>query len=107
MKDELVLYGRFLDEVKSRIRQAQTQAVLSANAEMIMMYWDIGRMVNSKQEKEGWGKAIIPRLSRDIRNDLPDVKGFSERNIGRMVRFYREYPGLSEFLPEPVEKKGE
>lgn len=67
---------------------------MSANAEMILMYWDIGRMIDERQRFEGWGAAIIPRLSRDIRNELPDIKGFSERNIGYMIRFAREYPDL-------------
>jgi len=30
-------------------------------------------------------------LARDLRNELPEVKGFSERNLKYMVRFYREY----------------
>jgi predicted nuclease of restriction endonuclease-like (RecB) superfamily len=99
LKDGLKYYSQFLDEIKKRIRQAQTRAVLSANAEMILMYWDIGRMIDERQRLEGWGAAIIPRLSRDIRNELPDVKGFSERNIGYMIRFTREYPDLKILQP--------
>lgn len=45
--------------------------------------------------REGWGKAVIPRLAKDIHNEMPEVKGFSERNIGRMVAFYRAYSGSS------------
>ncbi len=41
MGNELVRYSELLTAVKSRIRQAQTRAMLSANAEMIMMYWDV------------------------------------------------------------------
>jgi hypothetical protein len=37
---------------------------------------------------------IIPRLAVDLKNELPDEKGFSERNIKRMLRFYREYPDI-------------
>lgn len=44
---------------------------------------------------------MIPRLARDIRNELPEVKGFSERNIKLMLAFYREYVGL-EFVPQAV-----
>ncbi len=87
-------YADLLGEVKSRIRQAQTKAILSANAEMIRLYWDIGNLVLRRQEAKGWGHSVIPRLARDIRNDLPEVKGFSERNIGYMIRFARGYPNL-------------
>lgn len=93
-KGEITQYGELLTFVKQRIRQAQVKATLSANTEMILLYWDIGRMIHLKQQKEGWGSAVIPRLSKDIRNELSEVKGFSERNIKRMLQFYREYPNL-------------
>ncbi|MEN8255867.1 MAG: PDDEXK nuclease domain-containing protein, partial [Verrucomicrobiota bacterium] len=57
-----------------------------------------------RQKSEGWGTKVIPRLSRDIRNELPAVKGFSERNIGYMIRFAREYPEGSPILQRPVAK---
>lgn len=95
MTTDLTHYADLLGDIKIRIRQAQIKATLSANAEMILMYWDIGRMILERQKQEGWGAAVIPRLSRDIRNDLPEEKGFSERNIKRMLRFYREYPDTS------------
>jgi predicted nuclease of restriction endonuclease-like (RecB) superfamily len=98
---ELIYYSDLLGDIKARIRQAQIKAILSANAEMILMYWDIGQMILERQQREGWGAAVIPRLSRDIRNDLPEEKGFSERNIKRMLRFYREYPTLLK-VPQPA-----
>ena len=93
-KGEMAHYVEFLASVKQRIRQAQLKAALSVNSEMVLMYWDIGRMIHLRQRKEGWGSGIIPLLSQDIRNELPVVKGFSERNIKRMLRFYREYLNL-------------
>ena len=90
-RTSLVLYGTLLSDIKTRIRHAQVKATLSANAEMIAMYWDVGRMIYERQQHEGWGTGVIPRLAKDIRNELPKVKGFSERNIGYMIRFAREY----------------
>ncbi|MBT6338431.1 MAG: hypothetical protein HOJ48_03945 [Desulfobacula sp.] len=91
MNFDVVFYSSLLNEIKDRIRQAQIKAAFSANVEMILMYWDIGRMIHQQQQMEGWGAGIIPRLAKDIRNELTEVKGFSERNIGYMVRFFREY----------------
>lgn len=104
MGSELALYSGLLTEIKERIRQSQARAALSVNAEMILMYWDIGRMIQQRQQMEGWGAAVIPRLASDLKNELPDVKGFSERNIGRMIAFYREYSNGSVILPQPVAK---
>jgi hypothetical protein len=54
------------------------------------------------QEKEGWGARVIPRLALDIANDMPEVKGLSERNIKRMLSFAREYPTLRPIVPQMV-----
>jgi len=104
-KDELILYTQLLSDIKQRVRQSQHRAVLSANAEMIAMYWDVGRMIENRQKAEGWGTGVIPRLVGDLKNELPELKGFSERNIKRMLRFYREYPLLqqsTEIVPQPA-----
>ena len=103
MNSNLVIYCGLLTEIKGRIRQAQIRAALAANTEMILMYWDIGGMIHERQQMEGWGAGIIPRLARDIRNELREVKGFSERNIGYMIRFFREY-GEPPFLQQAVAK---
>jgi predicted nuclease of restriction endonuclease-like (RecB) superfamily len=106
MKDDVKHYADLLNTIKARIRQAQIKASLSANAEMILMYWDIGRMIHERQQKKGWGTGVIPRLAKDIRNELPEVKGFSERNIGRMIAFYRNYANCPPILPQAVAKLG-
>lgn len=97
-------FAALLRDIKTRIQAAQTRAVFAANAELIRLYWDIGRLINDRQQREGWGAAVIPRLARDLRNELPEEKGFSERNIGRMIAFYRAYPRPSDFLPQAVAK---
>jgi len=104
---DLTFYSSLLEDIKSRIRSAQTQATLAANVEMITLYWDIGRMIHLRQQQQGWSAAVIPSLSRDLKNELSEVKGFSERNLGRMLSFYRSYAPGSEtggILPQPVAK---
>ena len=103
MNTDLVLYAGLLGDIKSRIRQAQNRAALAVNAELVRLYWDVGGLILARQQLEGWGAAVIPRLSRDLHNELPELKGFSERNIGYMIRFAREY-GASAILQQPVAK---
>jgi predicted nuclease of restriction endonuclease-like (RecB) superfamily len=104
MSIDLVFYSELLDDLKTRLRQAQHKASLAVNAEMILLYWDVGQILHKRQQQEGWGTGVIPRLSRDLRNELPELKGFSERNIGRMIAFYRDYAINSEILPRAVAK---
>jgi predicted nuclease of restriction endonuclease-like (RecB) superfamily len=97
-------FPNLLKDVKARIQEAQTRAILSANAELVRLYWDIGRMIDARQQREGWGAAVIPRLARELQNELPEEKGFSERNIKRMLAFFRTYPNPANFLSPVVAK---
>ena len=87
MSGELILYNNLLVDIKTRVRQGQLKASMSANAEMLATYWDIGKMIYERQQLQGWGKGVIPRLAKDLKNELADVKVFSERNILRMLTF--------------------
>lgn len=96
-------YPALLKEITDRIRQGQLRASMAVNVELLALYWDVGRMVAERQDENGWGAGIIPRLAHDIRNNLSETKGFSVRNIGRMLAFFNEYREM-EFLPPPVAK---
>lgn len=61
--------------------------VLSANASMIYLYWNIGKAILNKQAEEGWGSKVIDRISKDINDAFPDMSGFSPRNIKYMRKF--------------------
>lgn len=87
-------YTTLLADIRQRVRQAQTRAVLAVNAELIRLYWEIGGLIDRRQRQEGWGAGVIPRLAHDLHNELPEEKGFSERNIKRMLAFHRAYPHL-------------
>ena len=97
-------FATLLADVKGRIQTSQTRAVLAVNAELVRLYWDIGRIIDARQQLEGWGAAVIPRLAKELKNELPEMKGFSVRNIGLMIRFYRDYPESSVILQPPVAK---
>lgn len=99
-------YAHLLSDIKNRIRQAQAKAVLAVNSEMLLMYWDIGKMISERQRSEGWGSGVIPRLSRDLHHDLPEVKGFSERNLRMMLQFFQKYPDPEAIWQQVVAKLG-
>jgi predicted nuclease of restriction endonuclease-like (RecB) superfamily len=96
----LTNYISFFADIKVRIREAQTKATLAANAQMIALYWDIGKIILEKQKQEGWGSNIIKRLSVDLKSDLPKTRGFSSRNIEYMLRFAKEYSIVQQSVAE-------
>ena len=115
-------YTAFLTEVKGRILTARFQAGRAVNRELVMLYWDIGRGIVEKQQTAGWGDSVVERLAADLRAEFPDMRGFSDRNVWDMKRFYlacsepeflqqvvaelRRKPGLSGFLPQAVAEMG-
>lgn len=101
MNAEIEIYRGLLTDIKNRVRQGQLKVNLAANAEMLATYWDIGRMIHNQQQQKGWGKGVIPKLANDLKNELAEVKGFSERNINNMLVFYKEYSSFS-ISPLPV-----
>lgn len=85
-------YAVFLDGLKRRIRTAQVKAALAVNQELIQLYWQIGNEILAKQKQGGWGAKVIDRLSKDLKKEFPDIKGFSRSNLKYMRAFAEAYP---------------
>jgi len=85
-------YAGILSEIKQRIGQERVRVVMAANAAMILLYWDIGRLILERQERKGWGAKVIDRLSTDLRDAFPDMRGLSPRNLKYMRAFALAWP---------------
>ncbi|MFH0990724.1 MAG: PDDEXK nuclease domain-containing protein [bacterium] len=85
-------YKIFLDDLKSRIRSAQLRAAFAANKELLLLYYDLGLMIDSRSRTEAWGTAVIDRVAHDLQREFPGMDGLSPRNLRRMRAFYRAYP---------------
>lgn len=92
-------YAQLLVEVKERVRSAQYAALKAVNTELVGLYWDIGRMIVERQKKAGWGKAVVERLSADLRQEFPGIGGFSASNLWRMKGFFEAYKGVEKLAP--------
>jgi predicted nuclease of restriction endonuclease-like (RecB) superfamily len=88
-------YPEFLAEVKTRIAAARTRAALAVNSELIKLYWEIGRDILDREQREGWGAKVIDRLAADLRRDFPETTGFSRANLHHMRRFAQAWPATS------------
>lgn len=96
-------YGSLLTELKTRIHQAQYAALRAVNKALIALYWDIGQLIDQRQEAEGWGKSVVERLSADLRAEFGEKSGYSGRNLWYMRTFYREYQALPNLQPLAAE----
>jgi len=94
-----VTYQEFLAGIKASIRQRQYQALRSVNQELLALYGEIGEAIHLKQKEEGWGKAVVETLARDLQVEFPGRNGFSAQNLWLMRQFYLEYSELQKLQP--------
>jgi len=92
-------YAEWLKDVKARIRIAQLRASVAVNRELVLLYWQIGRDILERQEREGWGTKVVDRIARDLRVAFPGIKGFSARNLKYMRSFAAAWPDV-EFVQQ-------
>jgi len=96
-------YRDWLIHLKQQIKTGQIKAALSVNSQLIMLYWDLGRQIVEKQENAQWGSGFIEQLSKDLREEFPEMTGFSRTNLFRMKRFYQFYAPIvqeNELIPQ-------
>lgn len=102
-------YHQILNGLKEKIRQARFKAALTANAQLLAIYWELGNTILEQQKIEGWGAKIIDNLSQDLKLEFPDFKGLSVRNLKYMRSFAEAYPDFQIMQPEvaqlPITKK--
>ena len=97
-------YTELLDDLKARIRNARVKAALSVNRELIQLYWSMGATIVQRQQTQGWGKAIVERLSADLRHEFPEISGLSfylgwtEGNLAQTA----QETGKKTILAQPV-----
>jgi len=96
MKDKMFPsgYKPFLQDILTKIQSARYEMLKSVSKQTLLLYWDIGRAVSAKIKSAGWGKSVVEQLSKDLRTEIPGVRGFSTRNIWNMKKFAEFYAAL-------------
>ena len=94
-------YGRWIQSIKDRVRNAQFRAMVAVNVELMLLYWDIGRAILDRQAAEGWGTKVVQRIATDLAAEFPGAKGFSLRNLKYMRAFAEAWPNR-EFVQQVV-----
>ncbi len=92
-------YQHLLLDVKQRIQSAQYEALRAVNRELIVLYWDIGHLIVTRQQMAGWGKSVVEQLATDLQTEFPGIKGFSAANLWRMRLFYQTYADNAKLAP--------
>lgn len=73
------------------IEQSKSRALKAVNAEMINMYWQIGKYLSGLCENSSFGDKVVDEVAAYIAKENPDIKGFNRRGLYRMKQFYELY----------------
>jgi predicted nuclease of restriction endonuclease-like (RecB) superfamily len=89
-------YKNWLVELKNKICSTQIKATIAVNSALILFYWELGKMISEKASV--WGGKLIERVAQDLKEEFPEIKGLSRRNLFNCKQFYKFY------LPELVQQ---
>ena len=93
-------YKDWLRELKANIKRTQIKASLAVNSELIRLYWDLGKQIIEKQENTQWGSGFIDQLSKDLKEEFPNMGGFSKYNLYHTRNFYLFYSEQSSIVEQ-------
>jgi hypothetical protein len=87
-------YIHTFESLKQKIQKARLKAVLTANINLLAIYWEIGNAIAEQERNQRWGSKIVVQLAKDLSNAFPDFKGLSSRNL----RYMRNFAAANRYL---------
>lgn len=93
-------YSRWIQELKERYRCSQIKAAVSVNQEMLRLYWSIGRDIVALDAENRYGVGFYKQLSQDLKDAIPEAKGFSRQSLQYMKKMYLLYSEASTNCPQ-------
>jgi predicted nuclease of restriction endonuclease-like (RecB) superfamily len=86
-------------EVVAMIQSAKQTVMQAVNAQLVELYWQVGAYISHKLEQSEWGDAVVPQLADYLARTQPGLRGFTQRNLFRMLKFYQVYQGEEKVTP--------
>ena len=80
-------------KILEQIQQSRQKVFAHVNTALINLYWQIGEFISDRVSSQAWGKKIVTDLADYIKQQVPEIKGFSDKNLWRMKKFYETYQG--------------
>lgn len=87
-------YKQWIKKITNEYRSSQIKAAVKVNVELLAFYWNLGRDIVKMQKQSDWGSKFLDNVSKDLKRNLPDIKGFSKSNLNYISVFYSLYSPL-------------
>lgn len=104
-KNELYIQEDLLDGLRALIDSSRRRMAATVNQEMIVLYWNIGQMIQAeilKFDRQGYGEQITQKVGYELQTQYG--RGFGPRVLQRTVQFYNSFPdfGNASTLSTPL-----
>ncbi len=93
MSVELSETAPLFNEIRALIDAARQRAAVAVNAELTLLYWQVGQRIHSEMlggKRAEYGQQILPSLAKQLTSQYG--RGWSARNLANMVRFAECFP---------------
>lgn len=97
-------YINWVNELKTLIQRTQIKASISVNRELMSLYWTIGKSISEKVNTANWGSSVVEELSKDLKEEFPNQKGFSRSNLFSMKKWFEFYSQSEEIDIEKIQQ---
>jgi predicted nuclease of restriction endonuclease-like (RecB) superfamily len=94
MRNQVAEWGGLLDQLRSLIEQARSQALRAVDVIQVRTCWEIGRHIVEFEQagaaRAAYGKRLLPQLAERLSQEFG--QGFDQRNLRNMRGFYQAFP---------------
>lgn len=93
IKDFKYMNKEFYSDIKEILERARKRVYRNIQSEMVLAYWQIGKMIVEKQggsPRADYGEGLISELSIQMTKDYG--RGFDATNLRKMRQFYMLFP---------------
>jgi predicted nuclease of restriction endonuclease-like (RecB) superfamily len=73
------------------IKEAKNRVYAKANKELVLLYFNVGKVVSEKVNTGNWGDKTVQELADFIASKQPELTGFNRRGLYRMKQFFETY----------------
>jgi len=95
-------FAEWVNSLKAKIHTARNKLSFSINSQILELYWEIGREIAEKQQNSHWGSGFIEQIAGELKQEFPDITGFSRRNVYVILQWYKFYSAKYQFVPHRV-----
>ena len=91
INQELLTYREAVKKIKNAILQSRYRSAQKANAEMLSLYYNVGKYISVNTRIGKWGTGAIENISAQLQGEIPGLHGFSPSNMKNMRIFFEQW----------------